>query len=296
MKRKAVIMTLAATILATVFLTGCYNPFMNMKYKNATLEEISWGYGGGMLGGHSGIRLKDNGDGTATLITENRPTHMDRMVTVTYTVPSDTLTEVQKIMMEHRLPSASTRGMSKWQVLDGDTGSMSFYFAEKEGFYVHTEQALRRSESEGIFLIRDYLASLTEGLEGKTELEPHEMYLLIDGYNINFIMNDCKAVDELVEMEEEHEIISFADNAKIIRLDRVLDVADALPATGGEAGTMAYHRPSDDKEEAYIIVFYAPFEPYDGLFELGKIEYYSENAMDLIKNLEDGKTGLWVRK
>lgn len=259
------------------------NIFDNNKFNKQNMIKCSYSHGGGMLGDVYVVYVERIDDNKASLSIDEAKTHADQIVTTSYTIDASIFDEIRQIMVDHHLYASSKKGKSPFEVLDGPTTSLSFTFEGYDGFRISDYQNLNKNDFEGITKIKNLMLEKAIG-EAIVSVQPHELSLQIDGYNIIYIMNHCKVSERLVELHGKYMFSSFKENGKKFKLEEKLDVSDASLALGEEYNIMAYYEPDDE-----IIFFFDEYDPMDGLYELGKIEYTSENTFEFIKNMSDSE-------
>ncbi len=249
--------------------------------------------GGGMTGGGDSTELRRGDDGRVTLSTRSREWHNSRETGMDYVVDESAFDQLAQIANDYDLRAASTRKDSDLLVLDAPTSHLVFDLMAEDGgwdpdasFTISSEQELTDRDREGWRAVTTALAELAAGSEGVPYLEPIRLTITAQGYQFPFYLNDSSAANDLsgrcplnVTIED------YADNEKIFYLDEPLDVSDTPLATG-EAGTLCYFEPWGD-----VVVFYADGEPYDGLYELGCVEY--EHDAEYLADMLPGAGYVW---
>ena len=84
------------------------------------------------------------------------------------------------------------------------------------------------------------------------------------------------------------QIENYGSNEKIFYPENALDVSDCPKAESREAGTLAYYKPWDD-----VVIFYGPYSPAEGLYELGRLEDPDEETLSMIAEMEPGEYSVW---
>ena len=255
--------------------------FDSIKFNNKELVKCSYSHGGGMLGDVYVITVKKIDDNKSQLSIEESPSHNERIVTTMYDVDSEVFADLKQIMSDYNLYSVSKKGKSPFEVLDGPSTSISYTFEDYDGFRISDYQNLNKKDYEAIQKVRDTILSYAKG-EPTVSIEPHELGLNIDGYNLIYKMNSSKAAEHLVELSGKYLFDSYNDNGKKFHLEEKLDISDCPLADADSYGVITYYEPTDD-----VIVFYKEFEAIEGLYVLGELEYASQSAFDLIKNMEN---------
>lgn len=106
--------------------------------------------------------------------------------------------------------------------------------------------------------------------KGQTETmikEEQKMRIRVEGNGktIVYELNNSQAAKELYEqLPLTMEVENFSTNEKVFYPPQKLGIAGTPLAEGGK-GTLAYYEPWGD-----VVMFYAPFEKGDSLYELGK--------------------------
>ena len=251
------------------------------KFKNKILTNCSYSHGGGMLGDVYKITVKKIDDNKSQLSIEEAPSHNERIVTKTYNIDSKVFDDLKQIMNDYNLYSVSKKGKSPFEVLDGPSTSISYTFEDHDGFRISDYQNLNKKDYEAIQKVKDTILSYAIG-EPTISIEAHELSLKIDGYNLIYKMNSSKAAEQLVELNGKYLFDSYNDNGKKFHLDEKLDVSNCPLADNDTYGIIAYYEPTGD-----VIVFHNEFEPIEGLYKLGELDYASQSAYELIKNMEN---------
>lgn len=140
----------------------CVWQLMGLKFKNKPLRSCTVSTGGGMLGGHSEIKVFRDGDGDGTLRISRAETHADPVQTSEYPVPAEVFDKLSEMAYQYALYGASTRRMSKIELLDGDTTSVSFCY-DNGDFRVRQLQRMTRRMSKGYCAVLNYMNSLSKG-------------------------------------------------------------------------------------------------------------------------------------
>lgn len=253
----------------------------NNKFNKKEIKRCSYSHGGGMLGDVYTVTVEKIDDKKAELIIREAPAHNERIVTKTYQIDAKVFDDLKKIMIDNNLYGVSKKGKSPYEVLDGPSTSISYTFTDYDGFRISDYQNLNKNDYEAITNAKNTMLSYISG-EPSISIEPHELSLNVDGYNLIYYMNDSKAAERFVEMHGKHMFSSYNDNGKKCHLEEKLDVSDCPLADGSKIGVIAYYEPSNE-----VIVFYKEYEPIDGLYELGAFEYDSDSSFELIKNMTD---------
>ena len=254
--------------------------FRNMKYRNDELLSCSSSYGGGMLGGYSSLYLRKDKNGKVILEVREKETHADREITRKYEPDPGALDHIGDMVSQYGLYAASKQPPSPFQVMDGDTLSVSFSFS-KGSFYVSDTQALTSKESTGLREVRKYLSSLAAG-DCITTVEPQTATLhLRSGYTLQFNIEESfdGKLDQI--LCEEREVSRFKENGIILCTGEVPDLANAKPVESAAAGTIVY-----DSETESIIILYTDYTFAQPAYVLAALDGYVDSACPLIAEME----------
>lgn len=282
MKKTALTGILAVCICLLFVLGGCsmLPTVTGLKFKNDELRSCSVSTGGGMLGGYSYVTLKKDENGGAVLEIRRKETHADREVTSVYQVDPEAFEKVKEMAIQYDLYAASKRRYSKFQVLDGDTTSVSFSFSNGS-FRISDNQVLSKKMSTGFREVIHYLSSLAEG-EGVTTVEPQKATLYLkSGYTIPFSVAD--AFDGKLEefLEEENEVSSFMENGIVLNTAQGLDVSGSEPEESAAAGTIVY-----EPESSQIILLYTDYTFEQPVYVLAWVSDSPSSACPLFAEME----------
>ena len=229
------------------------NLFDNNQYKNKELIRCSYSHGGGMLGDVYNITVTKKDD-KAELSINQASSHVERMVTKTYTIDSAVFDDLKQIMIDYNLIKVSKKGNSPFEVLDGPSTSISYTFADYDSFRIGDYQNLNNNDYEAIEKVKKTILSYIN-TEPVISIQPHELSLSVDGYNLIYYMNESKAAEQLVELNDKYMFSSYNDNGKMFHLQDKLDISDCPLADGSRIGVITYYEPNDD-----VIVFYREFK------------------------------------
>ena len=183
-------------------------------------------------------------------------------------------------MLSHNLYGASKRRLGPFQVLDGDTTSITFDFASDD-FRVSEEQMLSDNMRSGFLAVIAYLNSLAVG-EGVETVEPQRALLYLkSGYTLQFIVEDAfdSKLDEL--LGEERDVCAYFDCGIILAESVQLDCTDAPTETKVDAGTILY-----DPQGKDVVILYQDYAFDHGVYVLAKLDGYAESACPLIAEME----------
>ena len=263
------------------------------EYEGRLIRSVRYYSGGGMMGGGDSSELRRQKDGTVTLSTRSREWHDTRETGFDYVVDESAFDRIAEIVNEYDLFAASKRKMSDMQVLDAPSSSLYVDTMLEDGtydldtsFHISSTQDLTDRYREGFRAVVTALAEIAGENEGTPYAEPATITLGAAGVQYNFILNESPAALDLAERcPLEIQIEDYSDNEKIFYLDEPLDTSDAPLATGA-AGTVCYFAPWND-----VVFFYADGAPYEGLYELGRIE--DDNDIQFLGQIEPGACNLW---
>ncbi len=250
-----------------------------LKFKDKKLKSCRYSIGGGMNGGYTSIKLAVDKKGRQYLETRHKDYHYSREVTTVYPVAADAFEKVKKLCFEYDMYAASKAKMSPFQVLDGDTITLSFDF-ENDGFRISDNQMLTAKHTEGIRTIRDYLINCKAG-EGVRTVEPQEMIIRVDGYSLIYHMTP--AFDSKLDNELGDKITAtrYADKGIILATVKNPDTAHALPLKDGAAGTIIC-----DSNTGRIIALYEDSHFDDPVYLVADIDNHSTSAYELLQKME----------
>ena len=137
--------------------------FKGRQLSQSNLLTCRYTVGGGMLGGFNSATIRKNNDGTVNYITESAQTHADRIVTKTYVASDEDLKMIKELFIKYNIASMSKKRLSPFQVLDGDTRTISFMFDNLETFNVSDNQDLSKEDMEKFLDITKALSELAKG-------------------------------------------------------------------------------------------------------------------------------------
>lgn len=271
-------------------LLGCVK---NVTYEGRLIKNIRYSSGGGMTGGGESSELGRQKDGSVTLLTRSREWHNSRETGMDYVVDESAFDRFAEIANEYNLLKASKRKDSDLIVYDAPSSSLSFTVMKEDGSYdtdasfrISDRQELTDREWEGFRAVVTALAELASQSEGVPYTEPITATLALQGVQYQFILNDSSASRDLASRcPIEIKLENYADNEKIFYLDEPLDVSDT-PLAAGEAGTLCYFEPWND-----VVFFYKDGAPYNGLYELGRVE--SDYTIQFLAEVEPCDGYLW---
>ena len=266
-------------LLATAIIVAV-SVINRLRFRNDTLTKCTVSTGGGMLGGHRYVTLRQERDGSVTLSVSEQETHADRERTTTYAASAEALEEVKQLVLSHNLYGASKRPYSSMRVLDGDTTSITFDFASDD-FRVSEEQIMSVRMAQGFREVIAYLNALAVG-EGVASIEPQRALLYLkSGYTLQFVVED--AFDSKLDavLSEEREVSPFFDCGVILAEGVELAVDGAEATNKVEAGSIVY-----DPQGRQIVVFYQN-EVFDhDVYVAARLDGYVDSACPLIAEME----------
>lgn len=282
------IILIAIALLGGVFIV--FPAFKNQTLKNTNLVYCQYSVGGGMLGGFSSSTLEKKKDGTVQYVTKYAETHSDRIVTKTYTATEEDLQQVQDAIIQYNMYGASKKGQSPFIVMDGDTSHLQVRFDNGESFSVSSDQNLSTTEAEHFRAIKQLLSSFAKG-EPLVEIEPHEIALILDGYQIGYILADSEATEALLEELGEYPFADYKECAIYTTLPKALPTQTLTKPTAIEPGDVCYN-PSTNQ----LFFFYKACPTSDDLYQLGGMENRYDSGFELLRNLEPGNYTIHLRK
>ena len=285
--KKVILAVLIILVIGVIIAGGVFimiPKIGGMKLKNDELRSCSVSTGGGMLGGYSTLTLTRNENGEAILEVRSKETHADREVTTVYQVEEGAFDQLKEIAIRSDLYAASKRKYSPLQVLDGDTTTLWFSFAEAS-FSISDQQMMNKKMQQGFDDAERFLRSLAKG-EGVTTLAQQEAWLYLrSGYTLCFLVED--AFDGKLEtiLSEEHEMAPFGD-AGIVLADGTavgqdLDLSGAEPAEAAYAGDIIY-----DSASGSIVILCEEYKNTEPIYILARLDHYADSAVPLIREME----------
>ncbi len=289
-RRSFAALGLGAGLMGLFGLAGCGK---NVVYEGRLIKSVLYTSGGGMTGGGESSELRRQKDGTVTLSTRGREWHNSRETGMDYVVDESAFERFAQIANDYNLLKASKRKESDLIVLDAPTSSISFTVTKEDGSYdldasfrIRSTLELTDRDREGFREVATALAELAAASEGVPYVEPVTLTIVVSGVQYRFTLNDSPAALDLAgRCPFDTEIEDYSDNEKIFYLDDPLDTSDTPLATGA-AGTLCYFEPWND-----VVFFYKDGEPYDGLYELGRID--ADYAIAFFGEVEPGAASVW---
>lgn len=260
------------------------------SFKTAQLLECRYSVGGGMLGGFSSASVRKNPDGSIVLIIQKAETHADRTVTETYDATQEDLDMIRELIISYDMYSASKKAMSPVYALDADTRTITVSFDNGERFSISSTQDLSRKDMEHFNDIVSRLNSLASG-DPIVEIEKHQLGLVLDGYHLTYLLEECNAAEQLLEYSGSCMFDRYMDCGQSVILDNDLDVSDLSPITDVTKGSLCY----DDKNNRLVFVY----EDADGLTELykiGELDQMWDGSVELLRDMENKQYSLYVIK
>lgn len=264
--------------------------FANQQLKNTKLRDCTYSCGGGMLGGHSSATIRRMEDGSVKYITKYAAAHYERIVTNTYEAKEEDLERIKNMSIDYKMLQASKKGLSPIQVLDGDTCTVSFWFEDGTSFSVSDTQNLSSTEMKHMNEIAKTLSEFAVG-EPVTEIEKHEMRLILNGYQIGYLLEETKATDQLIEELGEFTFTKKEDYAQVIKFPISLDFTGLEETKNVKAGDLGYNPTTNE-----VFFFYEDVELEDKIYLLGEMEYRYSSSFELLKNLEEGEYTIYLGK
>ncbi len=281
-----------ALVLACIAVVGVggFSICEGSKYKNSTLKSVDYSFGGDMLGSYKAARLETDGHGGARLVLRGKKHHAARVVTATYEVPGSALQKAKEMMLAYDMYGASKRPRSDLIALDAGSSTLSFSFVDKPGFDVGSELKFSDKQRNGYRAIHEYLYGLAKGKQPvSVQKEERRISLNITGYQLRFNIRDSVAKEDYDLLGGKHRVTPHGDNAKIFYPSRKFDVSGLSPAKSGAAGSLAYYEPRGE-----VMIFFNPFEPMPGLYELGELEMARSTALKLIAEMPEGEYDVYA--
>ena len=255
------------------------------KFRADEFESCSVSTGGGMTGGFRDVTLRREKDGRATVTVRHKEWHYEREEKTVCEASEEAFAHVAELVNKYDLHTASKRRMSKIQLLDGDTTTVSFHFG-KRYFSIHQLQRMWPSGRKGYLEMIRYMNSLADG-EGVTTREPQTLRLLLDGYNLMFTVEDAfdEKLDEIL-CEDELEVSRYEDCGIVLYTGEAPETAehveDAKPVTVQTAA------PCDlvyDPVGRSVIVLYAEHTFSEPVWLLAKHDGHAKTAAPLVEKM-----------
>ena len=279
--KKRIIWIGVCVLFAALAVYLLYPEMLRVKLKKQELRSCSTSTGGGMLGGYKNADLRRDKEGNVVLTITEKATHADREVTTVYPASPEAFDKIRELVDSCKLYAASKRPYSKFQVLDGDTTSVSFSY-ENDSFRISDNQELSQKMAKGFREVRDYLYSLAQG-EGVTTVEPQlAMLYLKSGYTLQFYVTD--AFDGKLEgiLDEEQDVSAFADCGIVLHeLPDWGPFEEAAPEEQGAAGDIVY-----DPDGGQFILLYADHDFAHPVYRVASLNGYVASACPLIAEME----------
>ena len=266
------------------------NTFGSNKFKDDELISCGFSTGGGMQGGFSSVYIRKDKDGNVTLETKYASNHAERIETKTYTSSQEDLEMIKNLIINYNMYKASKKKMSPYIAYDADTSNLSVSFSGGDYFNISSEQLLSQDESEHLYEIRDTLYSLAKG-DPVIEIEPHEIALILDGYQLGYLMNESIAVETLLPKLDDYTFEDYEECAKANTINIILDTEGLPSSTSISKGSLAYSPTSSQ-----LLFLYDDYDGEEELYILGELEYLSDSSLELIKNMTDEEYTIYPRK
>ena len=266
------------------------NVFGNNKFKDDELISCGYSNGGGMQGGFSSVYIRKNNEGKITLETKEAATHSDRIVTKTYSKKKKNLNMIKDLIINYNMYKASKKKMSPYIAYDADTSNLSVSFSGGDYFNISSEQLLSEDESKHLYEIRDTLYSLAKG-EAVIEVEPHEIALILDGYQLGYLMNESDGVEALLPELNKYRFEDYNNCAKATTISISLNT-EGLPSSSHLSKGLLVYSPTSSQ----LLFLYDDYDGEEELYILGELEYLDDSAIELIKSMTDEEYSIYPRK
>ena len=280
MNRRLLALVYILCILCAVIIGVFVYSRSAFRYRKDVLKSCSVSSGGGMLGGYSESSLSMDKEGNAVLTVRKKETHAEREVTTVYQVDPQALEEIGEMIYRYNLYGASKRPYSKFEVLDGETTTLSFR-TEKGYFSISGSQVLTGRMKEGWQAVINRLHTLAAG-EGVTTVEPQTaMLYLKSGYTLQFIVEDAfdSRLDEI--LSEEQEVSAFMNHGIVVHTGQDPDLSGADAVYSASAGDMVYL-----EKNRQIIILYTDYKSDEPLYILARLSGHVSSACPLIQEME----------
>ncbi|MBQ4251988.1 MAG: hypothetical protein II704_02970 [Erysipelotrichaceae bacterium] len=252
--------------------------FPNNKFRSLELISCSYSSGGSMLGELESVRLAQNRDGSVTVTTEMAKYHNDRIVTRVYQADKKALEEMRDYAAREHLYAISKKPLSQYQVLDGATSRIVFTYEGMESFAISSSQELSRSDQDKKAYIRQYLYALCQGEYAET-IEPHQIAVSTGGYNIGYKLIEALQSDQLTERCGRL-LFSPYENCGVAIAVTGIDFSSLPAVSEAKAGDLAVTANNQ------VIFLYDELKQ-DDLRIIGKMDYLTSSACDLLRNMEE---------
>ena len=255
------------------------------KFRADEFESCMVSTGGGMTGGYQSTELRREKDGSATLTERHKEWHYEREEKTVFPVSEETFAHVAELVNKYDLYTASKRRMSRIQILDGDTTTVSFHFG-KRYFSIRQLQRKWPSARKGYREVIEYLNSIPHG-EGVTTREKQRLRLLLGGYNLMFTVEDAfdEKLDEIL-CEDELEVSRYEDCGIVLYTGEAPENAEHVEAA--KPVTVQTAAPCDlvyDPVGRSVIVLYAEHTFSEPVWLLAKHDGYAKTAAPLVEKM-----------
>ena len=104
-------------------------------------------------------------------------------------------------------------------------------------------------------------------------------------------MIESNATEQILEDSGQYEFNRYEDNAQIATLNKQIDVTDLNKTNKLVKGGLYY-----DNDNKQLIFVYEDFEYKQDVYQVGEIEYNSDSAYELIRNMENKEYMIMKRK
>ena len=263
--------------------------FKNQNLKQTNLTSCRVSCGGGMLGGYSSQTLKKEGN-KVVYVTENKAVHNERLVTKAYLAKEEDLELIKDLVIRYDLYRASKKGQSPIQALDAETCTVSFSFEDGTYFSVSDTQDLSRKEMEHTREITNTLANFAVG-EPTVEIEPHEIALILDGYQEGYELEEFNNIDAFLEQLGNKHFYHKEDYAQATKSPISIDVTGINPSTEISKGALGY-----DANTNELLFFYEDTKQKEPIYVIGHLSDMYDTSIQLIKDMQEKEYDIYMRR
>ena len=254
--------------------------YVERTFRPEDMRSCTVSAGGGMMGGYSGMYLHREKDGTAVLEVTSREYHSAREVKTGYPMDEAVFEELCQAIRTYSLYSASRQKAHSFQVMDGETETISFSFNDAS-FRISDTQRLSRKMMEGFGRVRAILNEYRIG-EGITTVEPQSGYIhLSSGYTLNFYVEEAfeNAIENLAVQDFE---TSRAEDWGVAVAAGEIPVSDGSEAlAAADAGDLIY-----DPASQQLILLYEEHDFTSDVYRIGYLTNRYNTTFELLREFE----------
>ena len=232
------------------------------------LHGVRYSSSGGIQGGHHSIELTVDDAGSPVVVASDQEWHNSREITSTFAAPADILEQINAIVADYGLTTASTRPDSGLYPLDGDIWSLSFDYGE-ESFAIGQLQETSDKENEGVRKVLELMGACCDAEPLSTAFSQRELRLSTsEGYTFFLRIEDTALADSLVAQLPASVVLEpYSTNELVFQPPQKLYVSGAQSAPAGGAGTLAYYEPWNN-----VVLFIDDYEEAEDLYILGSFD------------------------